>query len=373
VGGSNVDNTSAADYDGDGYKDLSILDGFDSVVIYLNDQTGWFPLPNYWDVSGYPRFLETGDLDGNGNRDVLVSTGTTTGRAHPFLGDGAGDFTAGSTTSAGSYPYSCTVGDLDRDGYDDAVLTSSSGGINVLYSSATGDLSGPDYYATGSGVQQIAVADLDGDQWPDLVVANEYDDTVSVLLNDGTGDLLPAGDLEAWLGTYGVAVGDFNLDGRPDIASGGYDGVEIFLGNGSGSFRYGVTVSTDAYSVEYLTVADFNNDGRPDLAAAQYWDPVMILLGKGNGEFVEVLTSEEISGSLRAADMDRDGNADLIIPGFGILPGNGDGSFAATLKYLVRSGATAVAVDDVNDDSYLDVVFIQSESYDLSLALGTCR
>jgi len=373
VGGSNVDNTSAADFNGDGYKDLSIIDGLSSVVIYLNDQTGGFPQPEWWDISYYPRFLDTGDLDGDGDRDVLVSTGTSTGRAHPFLGDGAGDFTAGTAASAGSYPYNCAVGDLDRDGYDDAILTSSGGGINVLYSNATGDLSAPVYHATGSGPQQVAVADLDGDQWPDLVVANEYEDTVSVLMNDGNGDLLGANDLESWLGTYGVAVADFNLDGRPDIASGGYDGVEIFLGNGSGSFRYGVTVSTDAYSVEYLTVADFNNDGRPDLAAAQYWDPVMILLGKGNGEFVEVLTGEEVSGGLQAADMDRDGNADLIIPGFGILPGNGDGTFATPQKYLVRSGASAAVADDVNGDSYLDVLFIQGESYDLSLALGTCR
>jgi hypothetical protein len=304
-----VDNTSAADFDGDGYKDLSILDGLSSVVIYLNDQTGGFPQPEWWDMSYYPRFVATGDLDGDGNPDALVSTGTTTGRAHPFLGDGAGDFTAGTATSAGSYPYNCAVGDLDRDGFDDAILTSSGGGINVLYSSATGDLSAPDYYATGSSPQQVAVADLDGDQWPDLVVANEYADTVSVLMNDGNGDLLPANDLDAWLGTYGVAVADFNLDGRPDIVSGGYDGVEIFWGNGSGSFRYGVTVSTNAYSVMYLAVADFNNDGRPDVAAAQDWDPLIVLLGKGNGEFDELLTDEEVYGSIQAKDMDFDGNA----------------------------------------------------------------
>jgi hypothetical protein len=55
------------------------------------------------------------------------------------------------------------------------------------------------------------------------------------------------------------------------------------------------------------------------------------------------------------------------------MPGNGDGTFATPRKFLVRSGASAAVVDDVNDDSYWDVVFIQGESYDLSLALGTCR
>ncbi len=372
VGGSNVDNTSAADYDGDGYNDLSILDGLGSIVVYLNDRTGWFPLPPWWDFSNYPYFLTSGDLNGDGSRDAVVSAGTT-GRAYPFLGDGAGDFTAVTSTAAGSYPYYCTAADLDRDGYDDVVMTSSAGGINVLYSSAAGTLSAPAYHSTGSGVRQVAAADLDGDGWTDLVVANEYADTVSVLLNDGNGDLIPAGDLEGWLGTYGVAVGDFNLDGRPDVVSGGYDGVEIFMGNGSGSFRYGVTVSTDAYSVEYLTVADFNNDGRLDVAAAQYWDPIAILLGKGNGEFVEVLTGEEVGGGLQAADMDRDGNTDLIIPGFGVMPGNGDGTFATTLKYLLRGGASAAVVDDVNSDSYWDVLLLEDESYSFSVALGTCR
>jgi hypothetical protein len=55
------------------------------------------------------------------------------------------------------------------------------------------------------------------------------------------------------------------------------------------------------------------------------------------------------------------------------MPGNGDGTFATTRRYLVRSGARAAIVDDVNGDSYWDVLFIQGESYDLSLALGTCR
>jgi hypothetical protein len=371
VGGSNVDRTLAADFDGDGYKDLSVLDGNNSIVVYLNDQTGWFPLPDYWDISGYPRFLDTGDLNGDGDRDALVSSGTTTGRAHPYLGDGAGDFALGSTTAAGEYPYGCALGDLDRDGYDDALLTDDYG-INVLYAFSNGNLSSPIYHPTGNDPRRIAIADLDGDNWPDVVVANEYSDTVSVLMNDGSGDLLPASDLDAWSGANGVAVADFNMDGRPDIISGAW-GADLFLNNGEGSFREGVTVSTLADGVLDLTVADFNNDGRLDVAATLDWDPIVILLGKGNGDFVEVVGDVEGGESIRAADMDFDGNADLIIPGFAVMPGNGDGTFSTPQRYLVRSGAYAAVVDDVNDDSYWDVLFIQTQSYDLSLALGTCR
>jgi len=372
VGGSNVGTTNAADYDGDGYRDLSIIDGLNSLVVYPNDQSGWFPLPAWEDVGDYPRFVATGDLDGNGDRDALVSAGTSTGRAYPFLGDGAGDFTAKIATQAGTYPYACALADLDRDGYDDAVLTSSQGGVNVMYSSSSGDLSTPMYFGTGNGPERLAVADLDGDGWPDLVVANHSSNTVSLLMNDGSGDLLPAADLAAPSGAYGVALGDFNMDGRPDIVAGAW-GVDIYLNNGSGSFRPGMTISTTISYVEDLAVADFNNDGRLDAAANQNYDPIVVLLNKGNGEFIEVPGDEEFGGTLRAADMDFDGNVDLITPGFGVLPGNGDGTFSTPQMYLVRSGGSAAVIDDLNGDSYWDVLFIQTQSYDLSVALGTCR
>ena len=123
----------------------------------------------------------------------------------------------------------------------------------------------------------------------DLVVVNQGSNTISVLLGNGNGTFQPRTDYATGTGPAGVAVGDFNGDGKLDIAvaNKGANSVSILLGNGDGTFQPKTDIALPLTPVA-LTVGDFNGDGKADLAVATYnatQDAVTMLLGNGNGTF----------------------------------------------------------------------------------------
>jgi hypothetical protein len=117
----------------------------------------------------------------------------------------------------------------------------------------------------------VAVGDFNGDGHPDLAVANGLDNTVSVLLGDGTGNFGTAPPVTTGSNPFSVAVGDFNGDGHPDlaVANQGSNTVSALLGDGSGGFAPAVNFGTGT-GPESVAVGDFNGDGGPDLAVANF-------------------------------------------------------------------------------------------------------
>jgi hypothetical protein len=193
----------------------------------------------------------------------------------------------------------------------------------------------------------VAVADVNGDGKPDLVVAN-FDGTVSVLLGNGDGSFQSQQTFA--LGPPGrpvaVVVADVNGDGKPDlvVAWGGIaDAVGVLLGNGDGSFRTGQSLGTYGRSPLAVAVADVNGDGKPDLVVAYQSDlykGVYVLPGNGDGSFQtqQTFTLRSSLRSLAVADVNGDGKPDLVVDNFSpplappgntvsVLLGNGAGSF----------------------------------------------
>jgi hypothetical protein len=130
----------------------------------------------------------------------------------------------------------------------------------------------------------VAVADVNGDGRPDLVVANKYSGSVSVLLGNGNGTFQAAQNFSVGTGPVAVAVADVNGDGHPDLITANYfsNSVSVLLGNGDGTFGSAVTfgVGTNPYA---LAVADVNGDGVPDVVTANAQSNyVSVLLGKRN-------------------------------------------------------------------------------------------
>jgi len=143
-------------------------------------------------------------------------------------------------------------------------------------------------YAVGNVPTSVAVGDFNADGRPDLAVANAGSNNVSILLGNGGGGgtFQAAVNYSVGSGPRSVAVGDFNADGQPDLAVANFDNVSILLGNANGTFQAAVNYFAGVL-LSSVAVGDFNADGWTDLAvtSANYLGGVLILLGNGNGTF----------------------------------------------------------------------------------------
>jgi len=219
----------------------------------------------------------------------------------------------------------------------------------------------------GSGPLSVAVGDFNRDGKLDLAVANAGSNNISVLLGKGDGTFKAAVNYGAGSGPSSVAVGDFNRDGKLDLAVANNGGnISILLGNGDGTFRATVNYAT-GNSPSSVAVGDFNRDGKLDLAVANSGasngvSNISVLLGRGDGTFQPAVNYNAGFGSLSVAvgDFDGDGNLDLAVASFGssdvnVLRGDGDGTFNAAVSYAADA-PTSVAVGDFNGDGKLDLV-----------------
>ena len=162
-----------------------------------------------------------------------------------------------------------------------------------------------------------------------------------------------------------AAVGDFNGDGLLDLAVPVYSiatsapDVDIFLGNGDGTFKAGPTFPLANQNVNNAAVGDFNGDGIPDLAISlPDAGQVQVLLGNGDGSFTPMAPiSDTYVARVVTADLNGDGKADLIVAGYEvtILLGNGDGTFTAGQTIPITGGGYSVAVGDFNGDGIPDL------------------
>ncbi len=219
-------------------------------------------------------------------------------------------------------------------------------------------------FPAGSVPSCVAVGDFNGDGRLDLAVADVgVGSYLSVLLGNGDGSFqaprnFPAGGYEP----SSVAVGDFNGDGRLDLAIANISSndVSVMLGNGDGSFQAARNFPAGNYASS-VAVGDFNGDGRPDLAVAISLFPggVAVLLGNGDGSFQAPRTFDAGNphGFVAVADFNGDGLLDLAVSSLGTYPeyrdgsvsillGTGDGSFQAPRPFPVGRASGSVAVGD---------------------------
>jgi hypothetical protein len=246
-----------------------------------------------------PNGLISADLNGDGKVDLAIAnSGDNT--VSILLGNGDGTFTAKPVLVTGSLPYSLTAGDFNNDGKLDLAVTNFAGGasstVSIFIGNGDGTFLPGVSYSVGSGPFSVVTGDFNRDGKLDLAVANKNDHTVSILLGNGDGTFQTHVDYPAILAGAGsldvadVALGDFNGDGKLDLAvtNPGSDQVSILLGNGDGIFQNPVSYSTGASGSHPTAVsaADFNGDGKLDLAVTNLTtETVAILLGNGDGTF----------------------------------------------------------------------------------------
>ena len=272
---------AVGDFNGDGIADLAVTNfGSGTVSILLGNGDGTFTqtlIPTVA-VGTNPYGVAVGDFNGDGVVDLVI-TNETSSTVRIFLGNGDGTFTqaSGSPVPVGTNPYSVAVADFNGDGIQDlAVANNGSGNVSILLGNGNGTFTNASAspIAVGSTFA-LATGDFNGDGIPDLAVTNYVvSGTVRILLGNGDGTFTNASGSPVAVGNspIGVNVGDFNGDGIADlvVANNGNNTVSILLGNGSGGFAPSSGSSVTVGSPRYMAVGDFNGDGITDLAVPNY-------------------------------------------------------------------------------------------------------
>jgi hypothetical protein len=236
-----------------------------------------------------PVSIAVGDLNGDGQLDLAISN-FNSDNISVLLGNGDGTFQAQTVYPVGSRPTSINIGDFNGDGNLDLVTTNwASSNLSVLLGNGDGTFQASTFYATDSYPDQVSVADLDGDGKDDLVTIHSYpNDTqaneVSVIIGNGDGTFRTPATYATGSFPGALSVADFDGDGNLDIATADAttgEGISILLGMGGGAFQTAIEYAANSGpdGPASLTIGDFNGDGKPDLASAS-GTSVRILLGE---------------------------------------------------------------------------------------------
>jgi hypothetical protein len=235
-----------------------------------------------------PVGIVAADLDGDTDKDLAVTNLLTTGNVTILLNNGSGKFTqpASSPESAGNDPVSIAAADLNGDGDRDlAVANQQSFNVTILRNTGSGDFTEPPSSPESAGTfpQGIVTGNLDGVGRPDLAVANQGSDDVTILLNIGSHDFTQPVTSPETVGDrpFTLAAADFDGDGFGDLAVPNHDidNVTILHNVGSGDFAEPGTSPEGAGDGPHdVAAGDLDGDTDPDLAVANNFDSTVTIL-----------------------------------------------------------------------------------------------
>lgn len=294
--------TTAADFNGDGYIDLAVeLFGTSDrtiigaeIDVFINKGDGTFHPFVAYATGKKPRAVISADLNKDGKQDLIVAN-SIVDSVGVLLGVGDGTFGPRHDYPAGDNPHGVVVTDLDNDGNLDVAICNNSpmGSINVLMGKGNGSLENTVQYEAGEGTFSLDSGDMNGDGYADIVTANERANSVSVLINTGSGSFKKPSDYAVSGGPSGrpvaVTLGDLQGDGKLDVLASvcnkmdPLDGgvTNILYGNGDGTLQSAATVATGNGSYD-AAIADFDDDGTLDIVSAVTTGSLVIMKGTCN-------------------------------------------------------------------------------------------
>jgi uncharacterized repeat protein (TIGR01451 family) len=322
------------DFNGDHELDLIVIspgdptNGIQGVVnLLLGNGDGTFQLPVEIKAGQFPLSMAIADLNNDKKLDLIVGD-QSDGSLSVLLGNGDGTFQSAKTISLGSTAeagaiVSIVVADFNGDNKPD-VASGDASGFDVLLGNGDGSFQAPSRVPDNDTDNRLLVGDFNNDQKLDLVVRSHHEvcfvggvfcpfnwDLVTVYLGKGDGTFEEGMSVRGKNGIrVNIAPGDFNGDGKPDLAvkySGGGANLIIFLSNGDGTFEAAVNSSTGPLP-QALAVGDFNGDGLPDLAGPDDVDnSVTVLLNTSptsGADLALILSPSSASATVGGGDLE---------------------------------------------------------------------
>jgi hypothetical protein len=353
------------------------------------------------DISGSSVALGTGGADRlgvlgtfNGTADVYsfhLAAGQTGTLAAKIAPPPAQLFAQRTDYSTDSGPNDIAFGDLNGDGKPDMVTANTfSDDVTVRFNNGDGTFGAPVSLGFAYFPESVVLADVNGDGNLDIITANFYGafsgGNITVWLNDGHGNF--TGPISTFLPdpyNYGLAVGDFNGDGKLDVAvTSFYDwNVDVAYGNGDGTFTFNNSYSTGFGSYpEGIAAGDLNHDGHLDLATANFYGAfngsgsVSVFLNNGDGTFAAAAPYNASAYNYRIAIGDDKGTGfpDIATTNYyywtvTTLENNGNGTFTTGNSYNTGPYPQGVTFADVNSDGKLDL--LTANYYNSSFSAGS--
>jgi hypothetical protein len=373
-----------ADMDGDGFADVIVGNSGLGIEVFKQGASGTLDSSTFYSTS-YSDKIRAADLNNDGLMDVVgIDWGSNF--AGVMLGNTSGTLSTAVTYTAPHGGYDdLEVGDINGDGLSDIVVMSgqsySNPNLSVLTQLAGGDFSPVASYNVGSNIltSGVGVGDVDGDGKSDVVVSyggNRPNASIGLYLQNGSGTLTsPPTSLTSYDIPESVDVADVNLDGKQDVIvlHGGWVAAGVYLQQADGSLA-----PEDLYSLPYashynkhgLAIGDINNDGRPDIAIADYNNGLVILYGSNNQApqaFDEnVAAKEDTSAYVTLDATDPDGNALAYVivqtPANGSLSGSAPNLTYTPNPNFNGTDSFTFKVNDGTADSNAAIVSIMVEA-----------
>ena len=334
--GPGDDNTRAAalgDVDGDGNLDLVVGNLQQQNVVYLGMGDGTFETTGHSfgssDAQTYG--LALGDLDGDGDLDIAVANAGTN---KIYLNDGDGTFDTTSNSAGGGNSWDVALGDMDGDGDLDAVVANRTQQNVIYFNNGHGEFANPHSFGTASPFRSASVAlgDLDGDGDLDVVIGDNYSYRVFLNLGDGTLDAGSGSNVGGY-DAYAVALGDLDGDGDLDLVLGHLNAPnQIRLNDGDPTFHYSSppshTFGYDSDDTQSIDLGDVDGDGDLDIVEGNgYQNKVYLNDGDGSVDTTayDLGPGDDPTNDVVLGDVDGDGDLDAAVS-------NADGQNAVFLN-----------------------------------------